>query len=155
MLTVKDLAEKIGKTPQSIYKQLNGKLKPYVITENGKTYLDERVLDEVYGLPDPQEPERISDSTEELLRLYRDQIEQKDREIDRLHNLLENEQKLRAAADQRIALLENSQKAEETEVPSAPLEDSQKVFNDIKAQKPVEQPKSAIQRLRERLTRLF
>lgn len=47
MLTVSELARLQGISKQAIYKQLQGKYAQYKIVKNGKTFIDESILNEV------------------------------------------------------------------------------------------------------------
>lgn len=50
LLTIKEFSELAGKTPQAIYKQLNGRLKPFVQLADNKKMLESRALWEVFGI---------------------------------------------------------------------------------------------------------
>lgn len=50
LLTIKEFSELAGKTPQAIYKQLNGRLKPFVQLVDNKKMLESRALGEVFGI---------------------------------------------------------------------------------------------------------
>lgn len=49
-LTIKEFAEAVDKSRQSVYNQLTGKLSSYVKTVNGQKMLDSSALSEVYGI---------------------------------------------------------------------------------------------------------
>ena len=59
-LTVKEFAELANKTPQTIYKQLDKRLSPYVKSEKGQKLISAEALKEFYGVEQPIQP----DSTE-------------------------------------------------------------------------------------------
>lgn len=50
LLTIKEFSELAGKTPQAIYKQLSGRLKPFVQLVDNKKMLESRALGEVFGI---------------------------------------------------------------------------------------------------------
>jgi len=49
LLSVSDFAKKLNISVQAVYKQLNGKLKPYLIIDNGKKMLRAEALEALQG----------------------------------------------------------------------------------------------------------
>ena len=130
-LTIKEAAKAAGVSVQSIYQRLETSLKDYVKVVKGKKYLDKKVLSDVYNINVEENVKDIkqdnkqgfkgdnSDDTVKLLQdtlnTLRQQLEQKDKQIDELHNLLNQEQQLNAINSKKILELEQKQEQENTE----------------------------------------
>ncbi len=56
-LTVKEFAEMAKKKPQTIYKQLDKRLKPYVKNDKGQKVISIEALKEFYGVEQPFQPQ--------------------------------------------------------------------------------------------------
>lgn len=90
LLTISKFAEKVGVTPQAIYKRLSADLAPYLVVENGVKLLQETAL-ELYTAKQP-----VSKTGEEL-RL--------EAEIEQLKAELEAERKLNNELQTELATL--------------------------------------------------
>lgn len=68
-ISVKEFAERAGKSVQAIYKGLNNRLNQYVKLVDNQKMLDIKALQEVYGIEveQPIQPELTTDSTEETV----------------------------------------------------------------------------------------
>ena len=55
-LTVKEFAEMANKKPQTIYKQLDKRLKPYVKIDKGQKVISAEALKDFYGVEQPFQP---------------------------------------------------------------------------------------------------
>jgi predicted RNase H-like nuclease (RuvC/YqgF family) len=126
-LSISEFAEIKGITPQAVYKQLNNKLKDFLIEVESKKYikieaLSESELKEVDKLFNnefnnscqefnnqiqPFLEKQIEEKDKQIERLFQ-QIEEKDRQIENLQNLLSQSQQLQAIEKQ--LLLENQKK---------------------------------------------
>lgn len=132
--TIKEFAELRGVSQQAIYKQLDGKLKPFLVVRNGQKYISGECLRQL--LPQTEgstsQPRFNNHSTEvqqqvemvenyrEMLEVLREQLREKDKQISTLqeqlnNQLLELEKKnsfIQEQADRMATLFENSQKIE-------------------------------------------
>lgn len=119
-ISIKDFAIRAGVSQQSIYarlKQVDNELNKYVEEVDNLKMLDIRALQEVYNIGVEQEVEQLAFkmlSTElnaknaqiEQLQQQLIECDQKHREeLARVHNLLENEQKLHLYTQQRLIAL--------------------------------------------------
>lgn len=112
-ISVKEFAERAGVSVQAVYKQLNKRLKPYLIVMNGTKMLNIKALEEVYG---KTENEPIKPKVDErLLNQLIAQLEEKDRQINELHRLLANTQMQLSESLHTVQMLEDKQKAEQQE----------------------------------------
>lgn len=112
-ISVKEFAERAGISVQAVYKQLNKRLKPYLIVMNGTKMLNIKALEEVYG---KTEDEPIKPKVDErLLNQLIAQLEEKDRQINELHRLLANTQMQLSESLHTVQMLEDRQKAEQQE----------------------------------------
>lgn len=126
-ISVKEFAERAGKSVQAIYKGLNNRLNQYVKLVDNQKMLDIRALQEVYGIEveQPIKPELSTDSTEnsindivigtlleqiEILRneldVKNEQIKEKDKQISDTLRALDQAQQLQAMAESKVKLLE-------------------------------------------------
>lgn len=133
-LTIKEVSKAAGVSVQSIYQRLETSLKDYVKIVKGKKYLDISVLRDIYGVEVEKALKDIkqgfkqdikddskgdkSDDTVKLLQdtldTLRQQLEQKDKQIKELHNLLDQEQQLNAINSKKILELEQKQEEQKT-----------------------------------------
>lgn len=109
-LTVREFAQKINKSSQAVYKQLDNQLKPYWRKSNGKKVISIRAL-EIYDKPknaknDNQLPTELSTELSKIVELLTTQLTEKDKQIENLQKLLNQSQQLQAQSEQKIALLE-------------------------------------------------
>ena len=126
-ISVKEFAERAGKSVQAIYKGLNNRLNQYVKLVDNQKMLDIKALQEVYGIEveQPIQPELITDSTNETvvevlfeqlkkeLDVKNEQLREKDNQIAALnkrleesHRLLDQSQQLQAM-EKKIQALED------------------------------------------------
>lgn len=126
-ISVKEFAQRAGKSVQAIYKGLNNRLNQYVKLVDNQKMLDIRALQEVYGIDveQPIKPELSTDSTEdstndividtlleqiEILRneldVKNEQIKEKDKQISDTLRALDQAQQLQAMAESKVKLLE-------------------------------------------------
>lgn len=139
-ISVKEFAQRAGKSVQAIYKGLNNRLNQYVKLVDNQKMLDIRALQEVYGIDveQPIQPELTTNSTEdstkdividtlleqiEILKneldVKNEQIREKDKQLSDTLKALNQAQHLQAVAESKIKLLEEKQE-EEKVVESAP-----------------------------------
>lgn len=127
LLTISQYAEIVGTSKQAVYKRLNNSLKKFLIVVDGKKYIDRAVLTEeqkqkveqpfnpkVEQIEQPFNPnfqplleKQIEEKDRQIERLFQ-QIEEKDKQIETLQNLLNQSQQLQAI--DRKLLLESNQK---------------------------------------------
>lgn len=101
LLTIQEFAMAAGKKPQTIYKQLNNRLKPYVQLVDKQKMLKSSALKEIYNITveQPNQPELNnsfnSDRDKEILFL-RSQVEllQQELQLERQHNREKDKQLL-------------------------------------------------------------
>jgi len=113
-LSVKDFAEKVGKSDQAIYKRIekNPDFRSYTAVVNGKKMIHKSAIKDVYGIePDPEDIEKATQPEDnqqlEIINLLKEQLKEKDKQIADLTEALINEQKLHANTATRLALLED------------------------------------------------
>ena len=137
---VDEAAKAAGVSVQSIYQRLETSLKDYVKVVKGKKYLDKKVLSDVYNINVEEYVKDIKqdnkqgfkgDNSDETVKLLQDtlntlrqQLEQKDKQIDELHNLLNQEQQLNAINSKKILELEQKQEQENPEQENPPKKDN-------------------------------
>ena len=134
-LTVKEFANRVGKSQQSIYKRMEQMpFKRYVTEINGKKMIHVSAIADLYTRdnqtvsPDTEETETVfRTANDDMIEFLKRQIEEKDRQIASLNEALKNEQLLRASADRRIALLETRQPQDLEEPEEKPQEEMQEV----------------------------
>ena len=125
-LTVKEFAEMANKKPQTIYKQLDKRLKPYVKIDKGQKVISAEALKDFYGVEQPFQPNSTDNQpkttenqpnstaeeqpnstaeTEEKARPDKDieQIEALNRLIEIVQKQLEEKDKQLAVKDKQIA----------------------------------------------------
>lgn len=114
LYSIKEFAELVGVSRQSIYKSLNqtdSQLVNYMTTIDNQKRIRESALYDIYGIKNSQpnsQPEstKFTDDIIEILKsqieLYKTQLEQKDKQIEQLQKLLENEQKLNLANNPKL-----------------------------------------------------
>jgi chromosome segregation ATPase len=126
-ISVKEFAERAGKSVQAIYKGLNNRFNQYVKLVDNQKMIDIRALQEVYGIEveQPIQPELTTDSTNETvvevlfeqlkkeLDVKNEQLREKDNQIAALnkrleesHRLLDQSQQLQAM-EKKIQALED------------------------------------------------
>lgn len=137
-LSVKEFAKRANVTVQAVYQRLDTTLKPFVKVIKGQKMLNIKALEELYGVDVEQDIQQdfkenqqdIKGTEQQLIDMLKEQLAQKDKEIDRLYDLLENQQKLNLAEKQRIYELE--QKQAEMEQKAAVEEEPMQAENEPK-----------------------
>lgn len=124
-MSVAEFADCAGCSKQAVYQQLNKKLKPYVKVIDGKKTINSKALREVYGKEIQPESQSVvkevdQELNKELIDLLKTQIEEKDRQIEDLHRLLEREQVQVAIAQNKLQELEDKQRQETAEKQEEP-----------------------------------
>lgn len=124
-ISVSDFADRVGCSKQAVYQQLNKRLKPYVKVIDGKKTINSKALREVYGKEIQPESQSVvkevdQELNKELIDLLKTQIEEKDRQIEDLHRLLEREQVQVAIAQNKLQELEDKQRQETAEKQEEP-----------------------------------
>lgn len=124
-MSVAEFADRAGCSKQAVYQQLNKKLKPYVKVIDGKKTINSKGLREVYGKEIQPENQSVvkevdQELNKELIDLLKTQIEEKDRQIEDLHRLLEREQVQVAIAQNKLQELEDKQRQETAEKQEEP-----------------------------------
>lgn len=124
-MSVAEFADRAGCSKQAVYQQLNKKLKLYVKVIDGKKTINSKALREVYGKEIQPESQSVvkevdQELNKELIDLLKTQIEEKDRQIEDLHRLLEREQVQVAIAQNKLQELEDKQRQETAEKQEEP-----------------------------------
>lgn len=106
VMSIKEFAAASGRSQQTIYKQINTRLAPYVHEKDGQKWIERRALGEVFkiGEDQPIQHENNSNSTQELnveQRLYASM----QTTIDVLQEQIRNLQEQIRVKDQQIAEL--------------------------------------------------
>lgn len=141
LLTIHAFAEQVGLKPQGIYKQAtneSSRLYPYVVLQKGKRYIKKEALFEVYQINQPSQPTEPTEPTpnenqtnranqpnqpnqttettqpqdESIVDFLKEMLRERDKQIERLTTLLDQEQHLHA---QTKLLLKEYQEREEVE----------------------------------------
>lgn len=145
-ISVKEFAQRAGKSVQAIYKGLNNRLNQYVKLVDNQKMLDIRALQEVYGIDveQPIQPELTTNSTEdstkdividtlleqiEILKneldVKNEQIREKDKQLSDTLKALNQAQYLQATAESKVKLLEEKQEEEKVVEPAPESEPEQ------------------------------
>ena len=129
-LTIKDFAQAAGVSVQAVYKRLNqvkNPLNQYLNLIDGRKMLDIKALKDLYGVeveqpveqplnqnsqPDPT-CDTVIKALNQQLGVLQDQLKSKDQQIEELNQrlkesmqLLDQQQKLTAIAEQKVMMLE-------------------------------------------------
>ena len=141
-LSIKDFAKRAGVSQQSLYKRLNklnNQLNNYIKLVDNQKMIDIRALQEVYGVEveqpiqpkiepveQPIQPnfDSILSQNQQMIDMLKEQLEAKDKQIENLTKLLDQEQQLNAMNQQKILALET--KLEEPTEPVEPDEEPPK-----------------------------
>lgn len=134
LLTIKEFSGLAGKTPQAIYKQLDGKLKPFVQSVDNKKMLESRALWEVFGI----DPEEVSNQVDQsgmdienglekiLYDILRKELETKNEQIAVLQAELAEERKhAREQADRIAVFADQAQKLQLAQMNPRIMEDEE------------------------------
>ena len=92
MMTIKAFAEASGRSQQTIYKQIETRLAPYLHKIEGKKYIERRALQEVFEIEveQPTQPEKDNSFNSEnnpehpLYTILKAELDAKNRQIDQL-----------------------------------------------------------------------
>ena len=144
-LSIKDFAKRAGVSQQSLYKRLNklnNQLNNYIKLVDNQKMIDIRALQEVYGVEveqpiqpkiepveQPIQPnfDSILSQNQQMIDMLKEQLEAKDKQIESLQKLLDQEQHLNAMNHEKILLLE-SKLEEPNEVDPKESDEQQKGF---------------------------
>ena len=130
-ISVKEFAQRAGKSVQAIYKGLNNRLNQYVKLVDNQKMLDIRALQEVYGIDveQPIQPELTTNSTEDSTKdiVIEVLFEQLKKELDVKNEQLREKDNQIAALNKRLEeshrLLDQSQQLQAMEKKIQALED--------------------------------
>ena len=120
-LTIKEFADAAGVSKQAVYQRLTGTLKPYVNIKDGVKYLNIRALelykgdDAVKKLKKNNQEESNSVQVDSMVELLKRELDQKNKQIDELHKLLEQSQVNLSQAQYRLQLIEDQRNEEPEE----------------------------------------
>lgn len=124
LMTIKAFAEASGRSQQTIYKQINTRLAPYVHEEKGQKYIERRALSEIFeiGGTKPNQPQKTPEQRNAEQRLYanmqamidmlQEQIKVKDQQ-------LEEKDRQLAAKDKQIGDLTEAVKSQAQSINAA------------------------------------
>lgn len=116
-ISVKEFAERAGVSSQAIYKQVETRLKKFATKVGNRWFIDISALSEVYNIEENQpkpteEPTKPTNLptvstekptiTQEYIQTLKDQLAEKDRQIAKLQQSLDQEQRLHAADKQKL-----------------------------------------------------
>lgn len=120
-LSIKEFADAAGVSKQAVYQRLTGTLKPYVSIKDGVKYLNIRALelytgdDAVKRLKKNNQEESNSVQVDSMVELLKRELDQKNKQIDELHKLLEQSQVNLSQAQYRLQLIEDQRNKEPEE----------------------------------------
>lgn len=120
-LTIKEFAEAAGVSKQAVYQRLTGALKPYVSIRDGIKYVNIKALklykgdDAVKKLKKNNQEESNSVQVDSMVELLKRELDQKNKQIDELHKLLEQSQVNLSQAQYRLQLIEDQRNEEPEE----------------------------------------
>lgn len=112
-LSIKEFADAAGVSKQAVYQRLTGTLQPYVSIKDGVKYLNKRALelykgdDAVKKLKKNNQEESNSVQVDSMVELLKRELDQKNKQIDELHKLLEQSQVNLSQAQYRLQLIED------------------------------------------------
>lgn len=146
LLTIKEFAKLSGKSKQAIYKQLNNRLNQYVQLVDNQKMLEYRALSEVYGVEveQPSQPklnnpvnqnstdiQPIIEVLQTTIDTLQNQLEIKDRQIEKLQKELADERTHNREQFDKISILaDQAQKLQLAQITSSseqPLIDDGKI----------------------------
>lgn len=133
-LTIKEFADAAGVSKQAVYQRLTGTLKPYVSIKDGVKYLNIRALelykgdDAVKKLKKNNQEESNSVQFDSIIELLKRELDQKNKQIDELHKLLEQSQVNLSQAQYRLQLIEEKQMQEQSEADQTEQEPVKKTW---------------------------
>ena len=105
--TIKELAEQFGVSKQAVRKRINQlPTSWYYIGTNRTIYIKPQGIEKLEEMLSTKASTKAPTVDTNLVDTLIHQLEEKDRQIDRLQTELENAQKLHALAEQKLQLLE-------------------------------------------------
>lgn len=106
LLTIKEFAELSGKTRQTIYQQLNSRLKDYLQVIDNVKMLESRALKEVYGIdPENLANPSIESGLEQIFyEILRDELKSKNEQILALQEEIAKERQHSREQAEKIAV---------------------------------------------------
>lgn len=121
-VTVAEFADRAGISRQAVYKKLNNQLSKYVKMVDSKKMLNIQALEDIYGIDVDKKVELVEQPIQpivnllkENMELLKEQLVEKDKQIDYLNQrlaenqkLLDQEQQLHLRSQQRVLELENT-----------------------------------------------
>lgn len=102
-VSIKEIAKMAGVSPQAIYKQLNNKLKTYVKMVDGKKMLNISALDVI------EKKSKSTNVEQQLINILQTELNKKNEQIERLEQLISQEQQLRMICETKLLQLEEKQ----------------------------------------------
>ena len=120
-LSIKEFAEAAGVSKQAVYQRLTGALKPYVSIRDGIKYVNIKALelykgdDAVKKLKKNNQEESNIIQVDSMVELLKRELDQKNKQIDELHKLLEQSQVNLSQAQYRLQLIEDQRNEEPEE----------------------------------------
>ena len=120
-LTIKEFAEAAGVSKQAVYQRLTGALKPYVSIRDGIKYVNIKALklykgdDAVKKLKKNNQEESNIVQVDSMVELLKRELDEKNKQIDELHKLLEQSQVDLSQAQYRLQLIEDQRNEEPEE----------------------------------------
>lgn len=139
LISIKELAQEVGVSVQSIYKRINrknDKIQPYLNQVNGKIFISKKAIDELYKtselnrdlnqvekdykipaiVNDQESLSKVIDILNEQILAYRKELEVKDKQIENLTELMKSnaqmlnqQQQLSLMDKQKILQLESAE----------------------------------------------
>lgn len=120
-ISISEFARRAGVSRQAIQQRLDTTLREYVKVEQGRKRISINGLRLFDGASLAQENDKDcqgkNDVDMAVIELLRKELEAKDKQIEQLQKLLDQEQQLHAATAQRLLLLEQPKQTEEPEEP--------------------------------------
>ncbi len=124
ILTIKQFAELAGVTQQAVYKQLNNKLKNYIVIVDGKKRLKKAGLKEFSDKPgqkifstveqqDNNQFKTLLSQNQQIIDMLQQELKEKNEQIAELQRLVDQQQRLSLIDHNRILELEEKAKASE------------------------------------------
>lgn len=132
--TIKELADKFNVSKQAIRKQLEGELVSKHVTKKAINGVTTKVIDETgYELLRKHYEQVTNDSKQgetnvDIVSLLKEQLETKDKQIDKLQNMLDQAQRLQLVAENKVKQIETSTNDQETSDPE-PVQEADPVEN--------------------------
>lgn len=133
-LTIKEFADAAGVSKQAVYQRLTGTLKPYVSVKDGVKYLNIRALelykgdDAVKKLKKNNQEESNSVQVDSMVELLKRELDQKNKQIEKLQSLLEQSQVNLSQAQYRLQMIEEKQMQEQSEADQTEQEPVKKTW---------------------------